>query len=112
MKVEIHFVKEASVISDSSHSSQKFMHGIRVLMAKNYTDNLSEEAKKGMRRMILNPVRMKQKVRFAYSTVSRKYGRSRFHVYLRRREKAVVLPIPNTASTPSSIPKLLIFAMD
>src|SRR5215831_3775138 len=27
----------------------KFMHGIQVLMAKNYVDNLSEEVKKGMR---------------------------------------------------------------
>ena len=25
------------------------MHGIKVLMAKNYIDNLSEEARKGMR---------------------------------------------------------------
>src|SRR5581483_11051165 len=29
-------------------SSEKFMHGIKVLMAKNYIDNLSEETKKGM----------------------------------------------------------------
>src|SRR5215468_10736691 len=29
--------------------SEKFMHGIRVLMAKNYIDNLGEETKKGMR---------------------------------------------------------------
>ena len=27
---------------------EKFMHGIKVLMAKNYIDNLSEEARKGM----------------------------------------------------------------
>src|SRR4051812_15503542 len=31
-----------------SRSSEKFMHGIKVLMAKNYIDNLSEEARKGM----------------------------------------------------------------
>src|SRR5262249_34118780 len=29
-------------------SSEKFMHGIQVLMAKNYVDNLSEETRKGM----------------------------------------------------------------
>ena len=29
-------------------SSEKFVHGIKVLMAKNYIDNLSEEARKGM----------------------------------------------------------------
>ena len=27
---------------------EKFMHGIKVLMAKNYVDNLSEETRKGM----------------------------------------------------------------
>ncbi len=48
LKVEIHFVKEGSVISPDSHSSQKFLHGIKVLMAKNYIENLSEETRKGM----------------------------------------------------------------
>lgn len=45
---EIHFVKENTVISKQSRSSEKFMHGIKVLMAKNYIDNLSEETRKGM----------------------------------------------------------------
>lgn len=44
----VHLVKEGEIISEDSKSSAKFMHGIRVLMAKNYVDNLSEEAKKGM----------------------------------------------------------------
>ena len=48
MDVEIHLVKENDVISSDSRSSQKFMHGIKVLMAKNYIDNLSEETRKGM----------------------------------------------------------------
>ncbi len=48
MKVDIHFVKEGIVLSDESRSSEKFIHGIKVLMAKNYVDNLSEEVKKGM----------------------------------------------------------------
>src|SRR5215471_2596277 len=47
-EVEIHFVKEGVVLSRGSRSSEKFMHGIKVLMAKNYIDNLSEEARKGM----------------------------------------------------------------
>ena len=47
--VEVHLVKEGIVISDESRSSEKFMHGIKVLMAKNYVDNLSEEVRKGMR---------------------------------------------------------------
>ncbi len=46
--VEIHFVKEGTVLSTESRSSEKFMHGIKVLMAKNYIDNLSEETRKGM----------------------------------------------------------------
>ncbi|MFH2035573.1 MAG: recombinase family protein [Candidatus Zixiibacteriota bacterium] len=45
--IEIHFVKENFVLSSESKSSEKFLHGIKVLMAKNYIDNLSEEVKKG-----------------------------------------------------------------
>ena len=48
MELEIHLVKEGAVLSDDSRSSEKFIHGIKVLMAKNYIDNLSEETKKGM----------------------------------------------------------------
>ena len=48
MKLEIHLVKENVVISKDSRSSEKFIHGIKVLMAKNYIDNLSEETRKGM----------------------------------------------------------------
>ena len=46
--LEIHFVKENVVLSRDARSSEKFMHGIKVLMAKNYIDNLSEETRKGM----------------------------------------------------------------
>ena len=46
--VEMHFPKEGVVLSRESRSSEKFMHGIKVLMAKNYIDNLSEETRKGM----------------------------------------------------------------
>lgn len=45
---EIHLVKEGEIISDKVHSSTRFLHGIRVLMAKQYIDNLSEEVKKGL----------------------------------------------------------------
>ncbi|MFQ5479256.1 MAG: recombinase family protein [Candidatus Binatia bacterium] len=48
LDVEIHLVKEGAVLSRDSRSSEKFMHGIKVLMAKNYVDNLSEETRKGM----------------------------------------------------------------
>ncbi len=49
LDLEIHLVKEGVVLSDDARSTDKFMHGIRVLMAKNYIDNLSEEATKGMK---------------------------------------------------------------
>jgi site-specific DNA recombinase len=48
LDLEIHLVKEGVILSRESRSSEKFMHGIKVLMAKNYIDNLSEEARKGM----------------------------------------------------------------
>jgi DNA invertase Pin-like site-specific DNA recombinase len=48
LEIEIHFPKESVVLSRDSRSSEKFMHGIKVLMEKNYIDNLSEEARKGM----------------------------------------------------------------
>ena len=47
--VEIHLVKEGQIIGRDSKSQAKFMHGIQVLMARNYIDNLREEALKGMR---------------------------------------------------------------
>jgi len=48
LDAEVHFAKEGVVLSGDSRSSEKFMHGIKVLMAKNYIDNLSEETRKGM----------------------------------------------------------------
>src|SRR5436190_23409951 len=47
LNIEIHLVKEGVVLAQDSKSSEKFFHGIKVLMAKNYIDNLSEEARKG-----------------------------------------------------------------
>lgn len=46
--VTIHLVKENEILSKDSRSHQKFIFGIKALMAKNYVDNLGEEAKKGM----------------------------------------------------------------
>lgn len=48
LDVAVHLVKENEIISKDSRSHQKFVHGIKLLVAKNYSDNLSEEAKKGM----------------------------------------------------------------
>ena len=46
--VTIHFVKEGCIISPDSRSSEQFIHGIKVLMARNYSENLGEETLKGM----------------------------------------------------------------
>ncbi|MBK9304587.1 MAG: recombinase family protein [bacterium] len=46
--VDVHLVKEGTILTDKARSSEKFMHGIRVLMAKNYIENLGEETSKGM----------------------------------------------------------------
>ena len=48
LDLEIHLVKEGEIFSKNSRSTQKFFHGMKVLMAKQYIDNLSEEVKKGM----------------------------------------------------------------
>jgi DNA invertase Pin-like site-specific DNA recombinase len=46
--IEVHLVKENIILREDSRSHEKFMHGIKVLIAKNYVDNLSEETRKGM----------------------------------------------------------------
>ena len=50
LELEIHLVKENVVPSHSSRSAEKFMHGIKVLMAKNYIDNMAEEVPRGCAR--------------------------------------------------------------
>jgi site-specific DNA recombinase len=40
LDLEMHFPKEGVVLSRESRSSEKFMHGIKLPMAKNYIDNL------------------------------------------------------------------------
>ena len=47
--LEIHFIKENQIHSQTSRSSDKLMVGFRTLIAKNYIDNLSEETRKGQR---------------------------------------------------------------
>lgn len=48
MRVTVHFVKESAIIGPDAKSSEKLAHGIHLLMARHYIDNLSEEVKKGM----------------------------------------------------------------
>jgi DNA invertase Pin-like site-specific DNA recombinase len=49
LDVEIHLAKEGQVISKESKSQAKVVHGMMVVLARNYLDNLSEEVIKGMR---------------------------------------------------------------
>jgi DNA invertase Pin-like site-specific DNA recombinase len=46
--VTIHLVKENQIIGPDSKSSEQFVHGIKVLVARNYSQNLGEETVKGM----------------------------------------------------------------
>jgi site-specific DNA recombinase len=46
--VTIHLVKENQIIGPDSKSSEQFVHGIKVLVARNYSQNLAEETIKGM----------------------------------------------------------------
>ena len=46
--VEAHFYRENFVLSRDSNSNEKFIFGIKALMAKQYLDNLREECQKGM----------------------------------------------------------------
>src|SRR5690349_24326821 len=49
LDVEVHFGNENQIISRSSRSNEQFVHGIKVLMARNYSQNLAEETLKGMK---------------------------------------------------------------
>lgn len=46
--VALHLVREGEVISRNSRSHARFVHDIKLVVAKNYVDNLSEETRKGM----------------------------------------------------------------
>lgn len=49
-KYEIHLVKENEILSKDSTSHQKLIHGLKVLLAKNFIDNLREETYKGRKK--------------------------------------------------------------
>ncbi len=48
MDITLIFAKEGEIISKDSRSHQKLVHGLKVLLAKNYIDNLREESTKGL----------------------------------------------------------------
>src|SRR5712692_1996780 len=49
LEIEIHLPKEGQVIGKDSKSQAKLVHGIQVVIARNYIENLREEVRKGMR---------------------------------------------------------------
>ncbi len=49
LELEIHLPKEGQVISKDAKSQAKLVHGIQVVIARNYIENLREEVRKGMR---------------------------------------------------------------
>ena len=48
LEIEVHFVKEGSAVSKDSRSQTRLIQGIHLVMARNYSENLREEVKKGM----------------------------------------------------------------
>lgn len=49
VKNETHFVKENFILNSESRANEKFIWGIKVEVAQYYTNNLSEEVKKGQK---------------------------------------------------------------
>ena len=49
---KVHLVKDSLIMHKDSRSQEKLNWGIRILFAKNYIDNLSEEVKKGQKAKI------------------------------------------------------------
>lgn len=48
LDVTIHFVQEDAVVSETLALVHKFLHGIKMLMARNYVDNSSGEVEKSL----------------------------------------------------------------
>src|SRR6267378_8077021 len=49
LDVEIHLPKEGQISSKDSKSQAKLVHGIQLVIARNYVENLRDEVRKGMR---------------------------------------------------------------
>lgn len=52
LRIDTILVKENEVVGPNASSHTKFIHGIKVLMAKNFLDNLSEEVRKGYNKKV------------------------------------------------------------
>jgi len=49
LDIEIHLPKEGQIVSKDAKSQAKLVHGIMVVIARNHSENLREEVRKGMR---------------------------------------------------------------
>ncbi len=49
LEVEIHLPKEGQILGKDAKSQAKLVHGIQLVIARNYIENLREEVRKGMR---------------------------------------------------------------
>ncbi|NQY75183.1 MAG: recombinase family protein, partial [Candidatus Margulisbacteria bacterium] len=47
--ISLHLVKEGTILNENSGSNEKFIFGIKSLLAKQFIDNLREETSKGMK---------------------------------------------------------------
>ena len=48
LDVDLHFVKEGTIYNRETKSSEKLQHDLKLVIAKNYIDNLAEETSKGL----------------------------------------------------------------
>jgi site-specific DNA recombinase len=46
--LEVHFIREGQILNTESSSAVKLMHNIQLALSTHYSDNLSDEVKKGM----------------------------------------------------------------
>src|SRR5207247_8754074 len=49
LNLDIHLPKEGQILNKDSKSQTKLLHGIQLVMARNFIENLREEVRKGMR---------------------------------------------------------------
>lgn len=80
---QVHLVKDSLVLHKNSRSQEKLNWGIRILFAKNYTDNLGEEVRKGQKEKIAQGW-LPTKPPFGFKTIGEK-GRK---IHVVDREKA------------------------
>ena len=68
---KLHLVKDSLIMHKNSRSQEKLNWGIRIIFAKNYTDNLSEEVKKDQKEKLLQGW-LPNQAPFGYKSVGEK----------------------------------------